>query len=230
MHAYPKIETLFDRDEHTHKVIPGQWRCPEFEYLADAAWLCTEKVDGINVRVMYENGVVHFEGRTDAARLPAFLLARLESIFSGDSGAMERWAAAFPPDGAQKPIVCLYGEGYGARLQKGGGNYKPDGVDFVLFDVWVGSSASQAPGRRPGWWLRWDDVRDVAAKLAIRHVPVLGRGTLREATELVCRGDLTSVVAEKPGVLAEGLVVHPTVDLCARDGRRIIGKLKLRDF
>ena len=44
------------------------------------------------------------------------------------------------PDGA----AVLYGEGYGAKIQKGGGNYRAD-QDFVLFDVRVGSGGCNAP-------------------------------------------------------------------------------------
>jgi len=41
------------------------------------------------------------------------------------------------------------------KIQKGGGNYIADGVDFVLFDVWIN-----------GIWLERENVEDIAEKLS----------------------------------------------------------------
>ena len=209
MKEYPKIETLYDRDEKTFKVIEGKWRLPEFEYLAKNDWLFTEKVDGTNVRVMWDGKVVRYGGRSDNAQMPLFLLAKLFAMFSE-----ERLASVFLTASESEP-VCLYGEGYGAKIQKGGGNYKPDGVDFVLFDVLVGS-----------WWLKHTDVKDVATKLSVQVVPLIGHGTLAEATSLVRAG----VASEWGAFQAEGLVLRPSTDLYTRAGHRIIAKLKTKDF
>ena len=46
---YPKIQTLYDRDEK-FKVDPTQIRCPEFSLIT--RWLITEKIDGTNVRIV----------------------------------------------------------------------------------------------------------------------------------------------------------------------------------
>lgn len=43
---YPKIQGLFKRDPKTHKFILWDYSLPEFEYLANNEWWCTEKVDG----------------------------------------------------------------------------------------------------------------------------------------------------------------------------------------
>lgn len=138
MKEYPKIESVFVRDEQTHKFIDGQWRLPEFEYLKDCEWLWTEKVDGTNIRVMWDGQKVRFGGKTDNAQIYVPLLDMLTAIFT-----VEAMTAVFPPAEVQEgredgsANVCLYGEGYGARIQKGGGNYNKDGVDFTLFDVRV---------------------------------------------------------------------------------------------
>ena len=203
MKEYPKIETILDRDEQTFKVIEGKWRLPEFAYLQTNQWMFTEKVDGTNVRVMWDGKTIKFGGRTDDAQMPTFLLAKLQELFP---------ATKF---GEFTDPVCLYGEGYGARIQKGGGNYNPKGVDFILFDVRIGE-----------WWLKWEDVQDVARRLEIRHVPVIRKGTLLEAVALVRRG----LQSQWGNFLAEGVVLRPTVDLATRHGDRLIGKLKGKDF
>ena len=46
---YPKIQSIFKRDENTHKFIDGVFSLPEFEYLKDNLWIWTEKIDGRNI-------------------------------------------------------------------------------------------------------------------------------------------------------------------------------------
>lgn len=208
MTLYHKIQSLFKRDMDRPRkpLIEGAWTLPEFEYLADAAWVFTEKVDGTNIRVIFEEGRITFGGRTDAADIPKPLLDALERRFLPLAA---RLAAVFP--GGQ---AVLYGEGYGARIQKVGALYRPD-VDFVLFDVRVGP-----------WWLRREDVADVAQRLGIDLVPVIGEGSLHDAIALAKAG-LRSTWGD---FTAEGIVARPKVELCTREGRRLITKVKCRDF
>ena len=209
MKEYHKIETLYDRDEKTHKMIVGQWRLPEFGYLANNSWIFTEKVDGTNIRVMWDGDSVRFGGRDDDAQMRIPLLRILTPMFTKD-----KLAAVFP-DATPMSGVCLYGEGYGAGIQKGGGLYKSDGVDFALFDVLVGT-----------WWLKRADVQDVGQNLGVTVVPVIGSGGLLDATAVV-RAGIQSKWGDFP---AEGLVLRPQVDLFTRSGERVIAKLKTRDF
>lgn len=216
MNEYHKIQTVFKRDM-TNKgktLLEGQWTLPEFEYLAGNQWVFTEKVDGTNIRVMcsnyQENGAAYgvtFGGKTDAAQIPAFLVSRLEHRFH-TIGQRQKLAEIFP-DGA-----CLYGEGYGAKIQSVGGNYRQD-QDFVLFDVKVGD-----------WWLQRADVEDVAKKLAIDVVPIIGEGTLFNAIALA----KTGIISTWGDFQAEGIVARPKVELKTRNGHRIITKIKCRDF
>jgi hypothetical protein len=71
-------------------------------------------------------------------------------------------------------------------------------------------------------------VYDVARKLGITSVPVVGEGSLVDAVSMVANGYKSVVaVADVP---AEGLVMRPPVDLYDRRGKRIIAKIKYRDF
>ena len=56
MREYHKITTVFDRDpENKFKtLIDGQFSKPEFEYLANNEWDFTEKVDGTNIRIIWD--------------------------------------------------------------------------------------------------------------------------------------------------------------------------------
>jgi hypothetical protein len=207
MSEYHKIQSIFKRDMISKKktLIEGQWTLPEFEYLANNIWTFTEKVDGTNIRVIFKDGVVTFGGRTEDAQIPAQLVTRLNERFLP---LAEKLSEMF--DGG----AVLYGEGYGAKIQKGGGNYRTD-QDFVLFDVAVGA-----------WWLQRADVENVATKLGIDVVPVIGEGTLHDAVAQAKAG-ITSTWGD---FQAEGIVARPKTELKTRSGHRIIAKIKCRDF
>ena len=207
MSEYHKIQSIFKRDMTSKQktLIEGQWTLPEFEYLANNIWTFTEKVDGTNIRVIFKNGGITFGGRTDDAQIPAKLVERLNERFL----PMAVKLAEVFEDGA-----VLYGEGYGAKIQKGGGNYRPD-QDFVLFDIKCGE-----------WWLQRADVEDVAQKLGLDIVPIIGEGTLHDAVAQAKAG----IGSTWGGFQAEGIVARPKTELKTRSGHRLIAKIKCRDF
>ena len=63
LQTYHKIETLFERDEKTKKLINGKFRDETIEFLKDNTWVFTEKVDGTNIRVYWDGHRVQFAGR-----------------------------------------------------------------------------------------------------------------------------------------------------------------------
>src|SRR3990167_8022095 len=147
---YGKIETLFDRDENFN--VTDKLRMPVVGTIK--VWDVTEKIDGTNIRIMLDaEGKVNVGGRTDNASIPAYLLQVLFPMFPP-----EKMKEVFWLDGEPVSAV-LYGEGYGAGIQKGGGNYRKD-KSFRLFDVLVAGK----------WWLDWENTCDVAAKLGIKTV------------------------------------------------------------
>lgn len=87
MKEYHKIETLYERDEKTKKLIIGKFRNPTVEFLKDNVWQFTEKVDGTNIRVYWDGHSVSFGGRTDNAQIPAHLINRLNELFGGETNA-----------------------------------------------------------------------------------------------------------------------------------------------
>lgn len=208
---YHKIITVFKRNpENMRFLLEGEWAMPEFEYLKDNKWVFTEKVDGTNIRIMWNGEAVTFGGKTDTAEIPSFLVNRLQELFSGTVKKK-----LFKDVFTDATEVCLYGEGYGAKIQKSGKNYKADGNEFVLFDVKIGDL-----------WLPRKDVEDIAVKLGIKIVPIIGRGTLMDAVEMVKVG----FNSQWGDFLAEGIVARPSTELVSRSGERIITKIKHRDF
>lgn len=70
------------------------------------------------------------------------------------------------------------------------------------------------------------DVEDVAQKLGLDVVPVIGEGTLHEA---VCRAK-SGIRSAWGDFEAEGIVARPKTELNTRSGHRLIAKIKCRDF
>ena len=207
---YPKIPEPFRREvsgPRRNKVIPWAWTSPELEYLANAPWTFTEKVDGTNIRVVWDGHKPEFRGRTDNANLPDFLLSALESLFPEE--LLEQKFGNSP--------AILFGEGYGPKIQKVGAKYRKEN-SFILFDVKIGP-----------WWLLRDNVEDVAASLGLDVVPIRYELSLAEAIVMMSEEPLVSSVAESE-LVAEGLVGTPKISLFNRKGERVITKLKGRDL
>lgn len=213
MSEYHKIETLYERDEATHKVRPGVLKNPTYSLLKEWTW--TEKIDGTNVRAVWrpqELGgdrrpqSLTFGGKTDNAQLHADLFRWLTENITA-----EKMRAVFP-----ESCAVIYGEGYGAGIQKGGG-YSPT-KKLIVFDVLVDGK----------WWLSSENVADVCSKLGLDMVPSFGTMTLESATEIVRHGFPSKI--GNGTIKAEGLVGRPAETLFDKKGARLIVKLKTNDF
>ncbi len=211
MIKYHKIQTMFKRDPATKfkTLLDGEWALPEFEYLQSLDWIYTEKIDGTNIRVRFDPLYkdLDYRGRTDKANIPPMLLEALRTLFDplNESGKLDTLFGK---------IVTFYGEGYGAKIQKVGGLYRPDN-GFLLFDIKIGDL-----------WLQQEDVEEIAANLGLECVPVIGQDDLYELVCVVETG-FNSHWGDFP---AEGIVARPKVELRTRSGHRIITKLKHKDF
>ena len=209
MKEYHKIEGLYKREETTKRLMPGVYRNPLVEYLKDNQWTFTEKIDGTNIRVVWDGHRVAFYGRTDKATIPSKLLQRLEELFGGEANEQ-----VFEQCFGEKQAT-LYGEGYGAGIQKGGGDYRKDN-DFILFDVEVGETVMLAR----------EDVEDIARHFGIDVVPIVMTGKLSEAESFVQTHPASTIGTAR----MEGLVGRPSMEIRDRCGKRVIVKIKVRDY
>ena len=209
---YQKIAGPYKRDPQTNKVMPGVFASPELEALFDVPiWTFTEKVDGTNIRVLWDGYRVTFGGRTEKAQLPPTLLAHLEESY----GSPE-FETILEQTFGEKPAV-IFGEGYGPKIN-GGGIYRGD-VSFVGFDVAIN-----------GRYLAQEDARGLMAESL--NMPVVPRvnstpwdleGAIEAFQEHKCEsfwGDF------RP----EGWVGVTTPGLLDRHGSRIVVKVKDVDF
>ncbi len=205
--TYHKIQSVFKRDPDNHykTFLMWDWSEPEFSYLADNMWVATEKIDGTNTRIHVGTSGFCVGGRTDNAQLQVDLMNRLNDVGNRTAG--------LGLDG-----LTLYGEGYGAGIQKGGGGYRPD-KGFILYDVMVTDT---------GMFLERENVFDIANKLGVGHVFVTAMMSLRDSVNWFSEGG--PVPSFERVTDAEGWVLRPAVELRNRMGQRIITKLKVTDF
>lgn len=212
---YPKINGLYKRwRKDLHKELPkgvkygdfkiGQFSDKETEYLLGNQWVFTEKLDGTNIRIYLDKDSMRICGRTDKAEVPKPLTAWINGWYATNMGYIKETLG--------DRAVILYGEGIGAKIQKGGENFGEQ--HFKLFDISIG-----------GYWLKREDVDSIAEAIHLDSVPSW-TGTIQEAIDKV---------KEKPkshfgDFILEGYVGVPKLGLISRKGERIITKIKVVDF
>lgn len=204
---YTKIPNIYKRETYGKNcLIEGEYTTPYLEYLSGNEWEWTEKVDGTNIRVIWDGYRVELKGRTDKAEIPKHLKTRLEELFCGNEKE-ELFENTF----GSKSVV-LYGEGYGEKIQNGGLYGK---ADFILFDVYV-----------DGFWLKRGALDGLADTFETKVVPLVGSGTLVEAVEYIKEHPKSKLRESE----LEGIVCRPKHEMFARNGDRIIVKIKCCDF
>lgn len=190
---YPKLNSLYKRegcgpyDEKRNRyvsdlemkprksaLIIGEYACDEFA--AIHTWTVTEKVDGTNIRIIFDRdrpGLVGFHGRTINSSIPTLLLAYLQETFT-----WEKIDKVFM--GATK--VILFGEGSGGKIQARGCYSKC--ANFILFDVVIDE-----------WWMERYNVENIAQTLEIPVVNLLDNSN---GTNVWNRDQIVDFVKSKP--------------------------------
>lgn len=211
MYKYTKIETVFERDiEGTKKLIEGRYRDKSVEYLKDNLWIGTEKIDGTNIGVVWDGYNVTFQGRTEKATIPPFLLKCLNDTFKSTETEQ-----VFEQLFEEKQVI-LFGEGYGNKIQKCGKDYCENNK-FILFDVYMPQA---------DLWLERDSIEQIARALGIECVPIVFKGTIDEGIQFVKTKPKSTIGTAN----MEGIVCKPAVDLLSRNGKRLIVKIKVKDY
>lgn len=229
MPTYPKIDTYYNRGDD-FSVDLTRPRRPEFT--AIDRWLFTEKVDGTNIRLGFRRfpstsivpavvgGGVQMEvgGRSNNAQLPKPL-----SEWFNKTQWMLRSQAETILFKYDIDSLIVFGEGYGPKIQKGGGNYRQD-QSFIVFDVLINEVS----------WLNETAITEVAQTLGFTRVPDYAIGTIEDAISIVTNPKMPSNVAADNGMPVdfeiEGVVARPLAPLYDNRGRRVMWKLKGSDF
>lgn len=220
-----KIDGTNIRLEVLHAIVGenelGEWMSPTYDE-ADQLIFPLDQMKGAEFHVYYK-------GKTDNADIHPNLLRHLQEQYPTDKVLAALGLKRFIPkeefaDHKWQSIddipqrYTIYGEGYGAKIQKAGGNYLSQSNGFIVFDVKVDDLYLLCSARD-----------EIAAKLGAPVVPFIGMMTLDEAIQYVRTG-FKSRIAENKDFMAEGLVIRNELGLKTRRGERIITKLKTCDF
>ena len=215
MRTYEKIDTIFEREMNgSKKLIEGKYRNDTIEFTKNLKWVWTEKVDGTNIRILWDGHTVTFGGRTERANIPADLVNKLNEYFGGEQNAQ-----IFEQMFREREVI-LFGEGYGNKIQAAGKFYNPNGVDFILFDVLIQDNYQPR-----------ENIEGIANAFGIKTVPIVGTGTLDEAVEYIKKRPISTLTdASMDDIEMEGVVCRPEKELKDRAGNRLIVKIKTCDF
>lgn len=214
--GYPKIHALWKRTPNGKRVIPGAYASSYLEELYNVRWLWTEKIDGTNIGLRWipdENRVV-ICGKTANAVFHPGLYKALEEIANP-----ETFRRMF-----EDKHVKLFGEGYGAGVQKGGG-YRAD-QGFILFDVQKGTKEGITTSSP---FLGGGSVENVANGLGVAKVNVLDECTIAQAWSKMVDHEYESTFPNAP---LEGIVGRPITPYYVRHNeeiRPVLCKIKYVD-
>jgi len=211
MKKYHKIKGLYKFINKHKKFIRGSYSMPEFEVLKDIDWVWTEKVDGTNLRIIWDGYNLTYAGRKDTSEFSDdqkdfiknnIITKDLEQLIEQMFGEKQ---------------VIIFGELYGKNIQKVGFLYSSD-YKFIVFDIIVGEGNT---------YLERTSTRDIVYKLGLTMVPTVHVGNIESAIDYVRRNLFSTISPDTP---LEGIVGIPIIDLYARNGERIIVKIKLKDL
>lgn len=168
-----------------------------------------EKVDGTNIRIIWDGYNIEFKGRTDKAEIPKPLLEYLEKTYNN-----EDFKLLMEEKFGIKQVV-IYGEGYGNKIQPEGHLYIDNSVSFIGFDVMVDGV----------YTLKWDVI---LKELNIPYVLWYRLGNIEEIIDFMKYDDIKSKINDKK--IIEGFVLRLNLPVYDRDRKPIMFKLKYREL
>jgi hypothetical protein len=202
---YPKIHSLFKRDEKTHR-FTNELSKEEFD-VPHTFWHCEEKIDGTNMRIyIKDNKITDIKGRNDSSLLEPKVLAWI------NRPELAKKVAEFEPK-----TCILFGEGFGGKIQIGK-NYRKDEA-FILFDCYAN-----------GRWATRTEISRIAYDLDMGCPAYLGCLTTGEAIEYVQkkpRGKYGSNDYPMEGIICRS---WPLVRFNDKSADPVMFKLKVKDF
>jgi len=191
---------------------PKKWRESELHYLANNLWAYRRKLDGENMRVMWDGEKAIWSGKSDDFTCDEETTKMMNQKFQEE---------IFEEKFGREKTVLLFGERMGPKCQ--GNELGLEESTFVLFDVKIGDV--------------WLEPKNVVAIAKYFDVPSC-YDYMQEGVKPVMEGDgyvdtLTNLIKRvNKGEFREweGLVATPETGLCNRKGERLIVKVKNKDY
>lgn len=204
--APTKQDDEYGREHHKRILSLNDFRTPLLEYLSDKPWIMKRKLDGENLRIMWDGEQALWNGKSDNFQCSSALTdymnnTFLEEIFEEKFGRDKR--------------VYIFGEHMGPKSQ--GNELGLGNSECVIYDVKVN-----------GTWLKPMDIISVAGYFGCKtcydfmgNIPMDLSKTLSEYIAEVSLGIYEDW---------EGIVCVPLVECCYPTGERVICKIKNKDY
>lgn len=223
---------MYKRNPNTNKLDVEVVRIPAVHAITD--WTVSEKIDGMNIRVIYTLDGYQVKGRSDNAQIPNDLIQNIGTLFPPHESVVQYFRDYRGKDLPDSWSVTFYGEGYGPGIQAKGKEYSTK-KGFRCFDLLLGE----------GLWVDDSEMRRVCADLDIPVAPFLGIWSWDSSQPLFSNVlpysyasleeilPFSYVALEDRGVRdveAEGIVAKPLVQLFDTRGERVVWKLTFREF
>ena len=152
---YPKLKNLHKRDPADNKVI-DEFTDEIFspEQLGNAGWTWREKMDGTNLRIIWDGHRAEYRGRTDRAQF-----SDGQTMFLDEKIKSPAFEELLEQTFGNTEAV-LFGELIGNKLQ--GNPHKVDGYEIRVYDAFVA-----------GWWLLPASVDELASDLGLGSAEII---------------------------------------------------------
>jgi len=233
---YPKIETLFKREEGTFRITPIVRQVDSILALTYISPLVVEeKIDGTNAHILctYDNkeGFIYrfYSRNNEIPHVGEDIMYIRETLTKVvDIRNIKGWYLDnFVKEGREEyPEVRIYGEVFGYKIQKN--IYTNDKErSFRVFDVKINNN-----------WLSIKDRNEFCNKVGLRIVP-----TITKLNRFISYEEWHYTLYHHPNYkysllaneygrnkeLLEGYIIRPEITLYTDRGR-VIGKIKRKDF
>lgn len=212
---YPKLKNLHKRDPADNKVIDAytdEIFSPEL--LGNAGWTWREKLDGTNLRIIWDGHRAEYRGRTDRAQFSGpqelFLQKTIET-----QGFEELLEQTFGNTEA-----ALYAELIGNKIQ--GNPHKIVGYEIRVYDAFVA-----------GWWLLPANVDELANSLGLGSAEIIGVAPIGHMHVGMMNIAIQAEAFEQAGApheYLEGIVGTAPGGVLHRSGTILRVKLKLENY
>lgn len=232
----------------SHKIIKGYFADSVFEYLFRNQFEAYSKIDGTNSKIAYYPSTqqIVVGGKSDDSQSQHGSFEYLQKVAERILPILKEMypvsCAKFvpEPDENGKPLVehiiidnadfftvrmvevpiYIYGEYYGKGIANKVGYRYSEENRFTVFDIC-----------QQGWWIPSDARHEICKKLELEEVPRHENMTIEEAEIKVKEGFTTCIDnPADPTLLEEGLVLRPTCPIKTPRNKRIIVKVKYRDY
>lgn len=201
----------WDKTKKRRLIVPvssgvalDEFRDPIFYELAFAPWQYKRKLDGANLRIMWDGEQALWNGKTNSFTCGADLTDYMNKTFLEE---------IFEEKFGREKKVYLFGEQMGKKVQNNELGLK--GTEFILYDVNIG-----------GFWLSPENIREIATYFNLKTCyDFMPQGEYVE--DLVT---LIQEVANGEFEDWEGIVATPLIECRNQKGNRVIVKIKNSDY